>query len=267
MSSSAPDHSETGSEAARRACGGEDGDSASADSKLDSSAPHAQAATDSEGGASFRPDLESTPHATRALGDIRKMMASCIHVVTTAGGTTDDSRVRALAALEYLGLGLASVFASPGFMAYVRAQASRRARIRVFAVEHESLLDLLAEDNDMSLLGVCALLLKRLNLRTLFAGLYGAENGRPLPKSFSCAKLLHWGLAMAVILRRYYERLAEHNSDADTAKSMQDRAVAEAVAAMGSRGTANSKPGKDRNCCIFIYISRALPFCDLGICR
>jgi hypothetical protein len=200
------------------------------------------------------PDSASTPQAAQALANMRGMMADCIAVVTAAGKALDDERVRALAALEYLGLGFASVFTSPGFMAYVRRQAARSSRIRLFAKDHESLLELLSEEHEGALLGVCALLLKRLRLRALFTGLYGAENGRPLPKSFSCAKLLNWGLAMAVVLRRYYERLAEH--EANSAETILRHEVASAVAAVGSKNSANAnanaKPGKFL--CMYTYL-------------
>ncbi len=177
--------------------------------------------------------------AAGALTDFRDMMASCVESMTAASARADDGRVAALASVEYLAMGLAATFVSPGFMAFVRERASRGSKVRLFASKHESMLEILADQCEGELLlGVCGLLLKRLNLVGLFSGLYGAENGRPLPPNFTCPKLLHWGLAMGVILRRYYERVDTHEHGAD--KLLEQRELAAAIAAVGSRSSAQS---------------------------
>ena len=163
----------------------------------------------------------------KALSDFRDMLAGCVENVTAGSASADDGRVRSLAALEYLALGLAATFASPGFMVYVRQQASRGSKVRLFASRHDSMMEILADQCEGSLLmGVCGLLLKRLNLVGLFSGLYGAENGRPLPPSFTCPKLLHWGLAMAVVQRRHYDRSKQYQHDAKRMKELAEVAAA-----------------------------------------
>jgi len=177
--------------------------------------------------------------AAGALIDFRDMMASCVESITAASAIADDGRVAALASVEYLAMGLAATFVSPGFMDFVRERASRGSKVRLFASKHESMLEILADQCDgQLLLGVCGLLLKRLNLVGLFSGLYGAENGRPLPPNFTCPKLLHWGLAMGVILRRYYEKVDTHEHDAATLLDQRERAAA--IAGVGSRSSAQS---------------------------
>ena len=170
-------------------------------------------------------------------------MACCVESITAASAKADDGRVASLASVEYLAMGLAATFVSPGFMAYVREHASRGSNIRLFARRHESMLEILADQCEgQLLLGVCGLLLKRLNLVGLFSGLYGAENGRPLPPSFTCPKLLHWGLAMGVILRRYDDRVRIQEHDAATLTLLQQRELAAAIAGVGSRSSAASMP-------------------------
>ena len=207
----------------------------SPDTHVESSA----AASDDDSCAGEDREAAGERDAAGALFDFRDMMASCVESMIAASAVADDGRVAALASVEYLALGLAATFVSPGFMAFVRERASRGSKVRLFASQHESMLEILADQCEGGLLlGVCGLLLKRLNLVGLFSGLYGAENGRPLPPNFTCPKLLHWGLAMGVILRRYYEKVDTHDHGAATL--LEQRELAAAIAGVGSRSSAQS---------------------------